>query len=108
MPEEIKEPKEIHTYVIVNEKGEESGTFHGKQPRQAALKVVNTIGKGATKEKAITFKIRQRGEKKLHIFRGYIEKVKSPENRPKWLPETINKPFVKKLGVEKPEKKPED
>ncbi len=104
MPDEIKEPKEINTFVVVAPDGSESGTFKGRQPRQAALKAINSIG--GTKEKPTTIKLRQRGEKKLHIFQGYVEKVKSPEKRPAWIPEMVNKPNVKKLGVEHPEKKP--
>lgn len=114
MPEEMSKPKEIepakekndevHTYVVVDDKGEESGGFKGKYPRQAALKVANT--QGGTKGKPVTFKIRERGTKKLHIFSGYTEVVKTPEKRPKWMKETVRKPFVRKVGVEKIEKEP--
>lgn len=112
MPEEIKptesKPKpEIHTFVVVDEKGNESGTFHGRQPRQAALKVANSMG--GTKDKPIEFRIRARGEKKLHIFKGYTEMVKTPEKRPAWMKPIVRKPFVTKMGVvnpERPAKKP--
>lgn len=106
IPNEIKEPKEMHTFVIVKPNGTEEGTFKGRQPRQAALKAINSVG--GTKEKPTTIRLRQRGEKKIHIFQGYVEKVKSPEKRPAWMAEMVKKPFVTKLGIEKPPKKPKE
>lgn len=109
--DKVKEPiqpttsksKEMRTFVIVNPDGTESGGFKGHQPRQAALKVVNT--QSGTKEKPITFRIRERGTKKVHTFSGYTEMAKSPPNKPKWIPDMVRKSFVKKISVEKIEKK---
>lgn len=99
MPEEVKVKPEIHTFVIVDEKGNESGGYKGRQPRQAALKVANS--QAGTKDKPVRFRIRARGTKKVHVFEGYTEMVKTPEKRPAWMKETVRKPFVKKLGTEK-------
>lgn len=93
---------ENKNYVVVGADNIEGGVYTGRQPRQAALKVANA-GKG-TKEKPITFKIRARGTKKLHVFKGWKEVVDAPAKRPKWMPEKINKPFVEKVGIEKPKK----
>jgi hypothetical protein len=66
------------------------------------LKAANKLG--GTKEKPVTFNLREKGTKKLHTFSGWTEIVKAPENRPKWMKEMVRKPFVKKVGVEKIEK----
>ena len=85
-------------FVLRNEDGTEHGVFTGKQPRQAALKAAN---KGnVTKKKPETIHLRERGTKKVHVFKGWREKVKAPENKPSWMPEKIFKPFVKKEKIE--------
>ncbi|NLI62941.1 MAG: chromosomal protein MC1 [Methanosarcinaceae archaeon] len=87
-------------FVLRNSKtGEETGVFTGKQPRQAALKAANR-GKG-TKKKPEIIELRERGTKKVHVFEAWKEKVNAPKNRPDWMPEKINKPFVKKLEIKK-------
>ena len=93
---------ESRNFVLRDSKGNEHGVFTGKQPRQAALKVANR-GKG-TKSKPETIKLRERGTKKIHVFKGWRENVDAPENKPGWMPDKINKPFVKKVGIEKLEK----
>lgn len=94
---------ETRNFVVVQPGGTEGGIFTGRNPRQAALKAANR-GNG-TKEKPETITLRERGTKKLHIFKGYKQQVKSPEKRPAWVPETVNKPFVEKQGTENPDKK---
>jgi len=85
---------ETRNFVLRDEKGNESGVFTGKQPRQAALKVANR-GKG-TKKKPENIMLRERGTKKIHVFVGWKEMVDAPKNKPDWMPDKINKPFVKK------------
>jgi hypothetical protein len=89
---------EPRNFVLRDEEGYEHGVFTGKQPRQAALKAANR-GNG-TKKKPEIIKLRERGTKKVHVFKGWKEIVKAPENRPTWMPEKISKPFVKKEEVE--------
>jgi hypothetical protein len=36
----------------------------------------------------------------VHIFKGWKEMVKAPENRPAWMRAEISKPFVKKEKIE--------
>jgi hypothetical protein len=95
-------PKPVKNYVIINADGSEGGVFSGRNPRQAALKAANR-GNG-TPEKKETIRLRERGTKKLHVFKGYKNVVKAPAKRPAWMPEMISKPFVKKVGIERPEK----
>lgn len=82
--------------------GTESSVFTGRQARQAALKAANRIG--GTKDKPVEIRLRERGAKKIHIFMGWKEMVSAPKNKPAWMPDKINKPFVKKVGTEKLEK----
>ena len=44
--------------------------------------------------------LRERGTKKMHIFKAWKQHVKAPENKPAWMPEKISKPFVKKEKIE--------
>lgn len=91
---------ETRNFVLRDSKtGVESGVFTGKQPRQAALKVANR-GNG-TKKKPETIELRERGTKKIHVFKAWKEEVAAPKNRPDWMPEKINRPFVKKVEIKK-------
>jgi hypothetical protein len=92
----------IRNYILREKNGKETGVFTGNQPRQAALKAANR-SKG-TKSKPVEIRLRERGSKKVHIFKGWKEIVPAPKNKPKWLPEKINKPNVKKVGMEKVDK----
>lgn len=93
---------EVKNYVIVGKDGTEGGVFTGRQPRQAALKAAND-GKG-TKDNPETIRLRERGTKKIHIFKGYNAIVDAPAKRPAWMKPQIKKPFVEKVGIEKPGK----
>ena len=89
---------DLRNFILHHEDGTEKGLFTGKQPRQAALKAANRgIG---TKSKPEIIHLRERGTKKMHVFKGWREKVKAPENRPSWMPEEVFKPFVKKEKIE--------
>ncbi len=90
---------ETKNFVLQEKNGSETSVFTGRQPRQAALKAANRIGR--TKSKPVEIRLRERGTKKVHIFKGWKETVNAPKNKPKWMPDKINKPFVKKAGVEK-------
>lgn len=70
----------------------EASVFSGRQPRQAALKAA---ARGFT-----DIKLRERGTKRVHVFKGDRVKVDAPANRPSWMGAKIWKPRVKKLGVE--------
>ena len=85
-------------FVLRGKDGNEQGIFTGKQPRQAALKAANR-GEG-TKSKPEIIRLRERGTKKVHVFKAWKQIVEAPKNRPSWMPEKINKPFVKKEKIE--------
>ena len=85
---------EKNRYFVLREKGEDTEhIFTGRTPRQAALKAAN---RGSTK-----IELRERGTKKVHMYRGSRKKVKAPANRPNWMPAEIWKPNVKKIGIKK-------
>ncbi|HEY9204724.1 MAG TPA: non-histone chromosomal MC1 family protein [Candidatus Methanoperedens sp.] len=86
-------------YVLRGKNGKEIGVFSGNQPRQAALKAANR-SKG-TKANPVEIRLRERGSKKVHIFKGWKETVPAPKNKPAWMPDKINKPNVEKVGIEK-------
>ncbi len=85
-------------FILREKNGKEDGVFTGRQPRQAALKAANR-SKG-TKSKPVEIRLRERGTKKVHIFKGWKEIVSAPKNKPAWMPEKVNKPNVEKVGVE--------
>ena len=89
---------EIRNFVLREKNGKEDGVFTGHQPRQAALKAANR-SKG-TKSKPVELRLRERGTKKIHIYKGWKEVVSAPKNKPKWMPAKINKPNVKKVSIE--------
>jgi hypothetical protein len=90
---------DTRNFVLRDEKGNEHGVFTGNQPRQAALKAANR-GTG-TKSKPETIRLRERGTKKVHVFKAWKHVVAAPKNKPSWMPEKISKPFVKKEKIEK-------
>jgi hypothetical protein len=84
--------KEARHFALRDTKGNENGIFTGKSPRQAALKANRGIK---------DIRLRERGTKKVHIFTGERKQVKKPAGAPAWMPATIWKPNVKKVGIEK-------
>jgi hypothetical protein len=94
--------KEMRSFALRDENGNEIGVFSGKQPRQAALKAAN---RGHT-----DIRLREKGTKKVHIFTGVRVEVDKPKGAPAWMPAKIWKPKVKKVGMEhldKPKKEVE-
>ncbi len=94
--------KKIRNFVLRDENGNETGVFTGHQPRQAALKAANRCN--GTKENPVVIRLRERGTKKVHVYEAWKETVPAPKNKPAWMPDKINKPNVKKIGIEKLDK----
>ena len=89
---------DARNFVLRDGDGNEHGVFTAKQPRQAALKAANRSE--GTKSKPEIIQLRERGTKKVHVFKGSKETVKAPEKKPSWMPDKISKPFVKKERIE--------
>ena len=80
-------------YFVLMEGGKDtSQVFASKQPRGAALKAAS---RGHT-----DINLRERGTKRVHVFKGERKQVPAPANRPAWLPEKVWKANVKKIRVE--------
>lgn len=100
--ERLKSMSEIKNFILRNKNGTEEGVFTGRQPRQAALKAANRMG--GSKDKPVEIRLRERGTKKIHVFKAWKQIIAAPKNKPSWMPDKINKPFVKKVGTEKLDK----
>jgi len=87
---------EKRNFALRDAFGNEIGIFTGKAPRQAALKAASRGVKD--------IRLREKGTKKIHVFRGSRKKIKKPENAPAWMPQKIWKPVVKKVAIEKLER----
>ena len=80
-------------YFVLMEKGKDTDhVFSSRQPRGAALKAA---ARGIT-----DIKLRERGTKRVHVFKGERNKVDAPKNSPSWLPAKVWKANVKKLRVD--------
>ena len=78
-------------FVLIKDDDGPEVVFHNAQPRGAALKAAS---RGET-----DIQLRERGTKRVHVFKGWREKVKAPANSPAWLPKEVWKANVKKQGV---------
>lgn len=95
-----RKKKAVRKYYKMRKGSREVATFTGRQPRQAALKAAT---RGHT-----DIKLRERGRRNrdgtytIHVFRGSRKKVTVPESsRVSWLPTSVWKPVVKKVGIER-------
>ena len=79
-------------FVLIKDGGDTNVVFQSRQPRGAALKAAS---RGET-----DIRLRERGTDRVHVFTGSREKTVAPANRPKWLPGSVWKATVKKVGVE--------
>ena len=79
-------------FVLMKGKVDTERVFTGSQPRRAALKA-------ATRGVA-NIRLRERGTKKVHMFKGSRKRVEAPMGAPSWLPAIVWKPIVRKLGIE--------
>src|SRR4030067_353878 len=86
------------TFVLRDMHGKEAGLFLGDEPRQAALKATNRSQ--GTKLEPVELRLREKGTKKVHIFKSWIEVVAAPNNKITGMSATIKKPKVKKVSVE--------
>jgi len=84
---------EMRNFALRDKDGNEIGIFTGKSPRQAALKAANRPYRHK--------RLRERGTKKVHVFKGERVQVSKPKGAPAWMPDKIWKPKVKKVGIEK-------
>jgi hypothetical protein len=89
----------MRSFVIRDEDGTEHSTFTGYMPRQAAIKAASKFG--GTVEVPTILQLRERGQRKVHVYKAWRELVDAPELRPKWLPAKIYRSFVDKIEIKK-------
>ena len=70
--------------------------FRSRHPRQAALKAAVRVCDGNEVEEV---RLREMGSNRVHVYHVSVLRIAAPENRPEWLPATIKKPSVQKVGV---------
>ena len=81
-------------FVLMTGGKDTSQVFASRQPRGAALKAAT---RGAT-----DIHLRERGTKRVHVFKGWTTMVKPPASAPAWLKKAgmIKKANVKKQRVD--------
>ena len=89
-------------FVLREETGEETSIFSGQTPRQAALKAARRFPPADSERQASreSFRLREKGTKKLHLYEGWAWHEQAPEDKPNWMPETITEANVAKEGIE--------
>ena len=82
------------SFVLMKGGKDTSQVFASRQPRGAALKAAT---RGAT-----DIHLRERGTKRVHVFKGWTTMVKPPASAPAWLKKAgmIKKANVKKQRVD--------
>ena len=93
---------EDRNFALRTEDGEEQSTFSGKTPRQAALKAARRLDPAPSEEAAEreVIRLREKGEKKLHVYEAWAWEEEAPDDRPDWMPEEITEGNVSKQGIE--------
>lgn len=90
-------------YVLLDKKGRDTNIiFHNKSPRAAALKAA---ARGFTNIELRERKRLPGGIIRVHIFKGSRKRIPAPAGAPEWLGKTVWKANVKKVGVERRERK---
>ena len=81
-------------FVLMKGGKDTSQVFASRQPRGAALKAAT---RGAT-----DIHLKERGTKRVHVFKGWTTMVKPPASAPAWLKKAgmIKKANVKKQRVD--------
>jgi len=77
-----------------------TGNFHWKNSLDKLGSESCKPGQRKQSQNLRLFASGKRGTKKVHVFKAWKQIVEAPKNRPSWMPEKINKPFVKKRKIE--------
>lgn len=88
----------IKNYTLRQKGKDTDHTFTGRSPRHAALKVAT---RGFKDIQLREHKRKRDGMWRVHVFTGSVEKVPKPASAPAWMPDTINKPKVRKIRADK-------
>ncbi|WP_302083940.1 non-histone chromosomal MC1 family protein [Salinibaculum rarum] len=83
---------------------EETGTFSGNTPRQAALKAARknidaAPDKATAQADKTEIRLREKGTDKIHIYDAWAWTEDAPEDGPEWLGDTVTEANVSKKTV---------
>ena len=88
---------DVITFALRDEYGNEYGV---SQKNSISNRFKSSKRCKKAKSKPVIIHLKERGTKKVHVFKAWKELVEAPKNRPDWMPEKISKPFVKKEKIE--------
>jgi hypothetical protein len=93
---------ETRNFALRESSGEETGTFSGRTPRQAALKAARRLDPAQSEQEADReeIELREKGTTKLHLYEGWAWEADAPADKPDWMPERITEANVSKQGIE--------
>ena len=88
-------------FALREASGDETSTFSGRTPRQAALKAARQREPAPSEQQADREEIvlREKGTKKTHIYEGWAWEEDAPDDKPDWMPERITEANVSKHGI---------
>jgi hypothetical protein len=91
-------------FELMNQLGKGVATYVGHWPRQAALKAANDVEdifrhSSVDQDGFRIICLREKGTKRVHVFKVKSVMVPKPANAPAWLPNKIRKAIVYKEGI---------
>lgn len=89
-------------FALREENGEETSTFSGRVPRQAALKAARRLDPAPSEDAAdrVELRLREKGTDRIHVYEGWAWEEEAGEDSPEWLDGTVTEANVSKVGVE--------
>lgn len=86
----------------LRENGEETSTYSGNTPRQAALKAARRLDSARSEEATdrTELRLREKGTDRVHVYEGWAWEEEAPEDGPDWMGDTVSEANVSKQGVE--------
>ncbi|PSP80866.1 chromosomal protein MC1 [Halobacteriales archaeon QS_1_68_20] len=89
-------------FALRESDGNETSTFSGNTPRQAALKAARRLDPAPSESDAdrTELRLREKGTDKVHIYEGWAWKESAPSDKPDWMPSEITEANVSKQGIE--------
>jgi len=89
-------------FALRDGNGNETSVFSGRTPRQAALKAARRLDPARSEQQAEhhDIRLREKGTKKVHHYKGWAWTEEAPEDKPDWMPEEITEANVRKEGIE--------
>ena len=96
-----RDTDDTRNFALRDTTGNETGTFSGRTPRQAALKAARRLEPAPSEQAADreVIELREKGTKKVHRYEGWAWDEDAPDEKPDWMPEQITEANVSKQGI---------